>query len=84
LKYRRLANVEVDVFPRLVGSSEWDTVAWQAVLEAAGGHRYSIGTQASRLVSYGIPNRRYPRLLALRASYGFTDFVLKHYQQELL
>jgi 3'(2'), 5'-bisphosphate nucleotidase len=37
LKYCLLAAAEVDVFPRLVGSSEWDTAAGQAVLEAAGG-----------------------------------------------
>ena len=37
LKFCLLAAGEVDVFPRLVGSSEWDTAAGQAVLEAAGG-----------------------------------------------
>ncbi len=37
LKYGRQATAEVDVFPRLVGSSEWATAAWQAVLEAVGG-----------------------------------------------
>ena len=37
LKYGRLAIGEIDVFPRLVGSSEWDTAAGQAILESAGG-----------------------------------------------
>lgn len=38
VKYCLLAAGEVDVSPRLMGSSEWDTVAGQAVLEAAGYH----------------------------------------------
>ena len=36
LKYARIALGEIDVYPRLVGSSEWDTAAGQAVLEAVG------------------------------------------------
>lgn len=82
LKYGRLATAEVDVFPRLVGSSEWDTAAGQAVLEAAGGQVLDWHTGES--LRYGKPKRRNPRLLALRAPYRFTDFELKHYEQELL
>jgi 3'(2'), 5'-bisphosphate nucleotidase len=37
LKYGYLAASELDVFPPLVGSSEWDTGAGQAVFEAGGG-----------------------------------------------
>ena len=37
LKYVRIACGEIDVYPRLVGSSEWDTAAGQAILEAVGG-----------------------------------------------
>lgn len=36
LKYGLLAAEAVDVFPRLVASSEWDTAAGQTVLEAVG------------------------------------------------
>lgn len=82
LKYGRLAIAEVDIFPRLVGSSEWDTAAGQAVLEAAGGQLLDWHT--GQPLRYGKPKRRNPRLLALRAPYKFTDFELKHYQQELL
>jgi 3'(2'), 5'-bisphosphate nucleotidase len=32
-----LAEGEADVYPRLAPTSEWDTAAAQAVLEAAGG-----------------------------------------------
>jgi 3'(2'), 5'-bisphosphate nucleotidase len=82
LKYARLASGDVDVFPRLVGSSEWDTAAGQAVLEAAGGNVFDWHT--GEPLRYGKANRRNPRLLALRAPYLFADFTLKYYEQELL
>lgn len=82
LKYGRLASAEVDVFPRLVGSSEWDTAAGQAVLEAAGGQ--VLDWHTGKPLRYGKPRRRNPRLLALRAPYAFTDFELKTYEPELL
>ena len=82
LKYGRLALGAVDVFPRLVGSSEWDTAAGQAVLEAAGGRVLDWHTGEQLL--YGKLKRRNPRLLALRAPYRFADFELKQYGSELL
>jgi 3'(2'), 5'-bisphosphate nucleotidase len=82
LKYCLLAAGEVDVFPRLVGSSEWDTAAGQAVLEAAGGQLMDWHTGKS--LSYGKPRRRNPRLLALRAPYCREEFKLKEYETELL
>lgn len=82
LKYGLLAASEVDVFPRLVGSSEWDTAAGQAVLEAAGGHVLDWQTGAS--LRYGKPKRRNPRLLAMRAPYRYKEFKLKNYESELL
>jgi 3'(2'), 5'-bisphosphate nucleotidase len=82
LKYGRLASAAVDVFPRLVGSSEWDTAAGQAVLEAAGGQ--VLDWHTGELLRYGKAKRRNPRLLALRAGYLFADFKLKHYEQVLL
>lgn len=82
LKYGRLALGDVDVFPRLVGSSEWDTAAGQAVLEAAGGRVLDWHTGES--LRYGKEKRRNPRLLALRAPYRFADFKLKQYGPELL
>lgn len=82
LKYGRLASSAVDVFPRLVGSSEWDTAAGQAVLEAAGGQVLNWHTGGP--LRYGKDKRRNPRLLALRAPYRFADFEMKHYEQELL
>lgn len=78
LKYGRLATAEVDVFPRLVGSSEWDTAAGQAVLEGAGGH--VLDWHTGQALCYGKPRRRNQRLLSIRAPYSFTDFQLQHYE----
>jgi len=82
LKYGLLAAGEVDVFPRLVGSSEWDTAAGQAVLEAAGGHVLDWHTGKS--LQYGKPLRRNPKLLSLRFPYQREEFKLKDYESELL
>jgi 3'(2'), 5'-bisphosphate nucleotidase len=82
LKYGMLASGKIDVFPRLVGSSEWDTAAGQAVLEAAGGHVLDWHTGKS--LKYGKPGRRNPRLLALRAPYHRNEFQLIEYGSELL
>lgn len=38
LKFCRLAEGTADVYPRYGPTSEWDTCAGQAILEAAGGH----------------------------------------------
>ena len=72
----------MDVFPRLVGSSEWDTAAGQAVLEAAGGQ--VLDWHTGEPLRYGKTKRRNPRLLALRAGYLAADFELKHHDRELL
>lgn len=82
LKYGLLAAGEVDVFPRLVGSSEWDTAAGQAVLEAAGGR--VLDWHSGEALTYGKPRRRNPRLLALRAPYRREEFKLLEYESELL
>lgn len=60
LKYGQPASAEVDVFPRLVGSSEWDTAAGQAVLESAGGQ--VLDWHTGKPLRYGKPMRRNPRL----------------------
>lgn len=82
LKYGLLAAGDVDVFPRLVGSSEWDTAAGQAVLEAAGGQ--VLNWHTGEPLRYGKPKRRNPRLLAFRASYSAEEFILNEYKSELL
>ncbi len=82
LKYCMLATGDIDVFPRLVGSSEWDTAAGQAVLEAAGG--YVLDWHTGKSLKYGKPGRRNPRLLALRAPYHQNEFQLIDYESKLL
>lgn len=82
LKYGLLAAAEVDVFPRLVGSSEWDTAAGQAILEAAGGQ--VLDWHTGKALHYCKPRRRNPRLLALRTPYRKEAFKLKEYESELL
>ncbi len=82
LKYGLLADGAVDVFPRLVGSSEWDIAAGQAVLEAAGGQ--VLDWHTGEALTYGKPRRRNPRLLALRAPYRQEEFQLKEYESEVL
>ncbi len=72
LKYGRLVMGEIDVYPRFVGTSEWDTAAGQAVLAAAGGALVDLETSQS--VSYGKPNRRNGKFLAFRAPYQLNDF----------
>lgn len=82
LKYCRLAQGTLDVFPRLVGSSEWDTAAGQVVVESAGGA--VLDWRTGRPLTYGKANRRNPRLLSFRAPYAFEDFNLMQFEPELL
>lgn len=82
LKYGRLAAGEIDVYPRLVGTSEWDTAAGQAVLEAAGGQ--VLDWHTGERLHYDKTNRRNGRFLALRNPYKYNEFKLKEYRRELL
>ena len=74
LKYGYLAASEVEVFPRFVGSREWDTAAGQAVLEAVGGQVIDLSTREP--LRYGKPDRLNPHLIALRSPYTLDDFDL--------
>lgn len=74
LKYGYLAAGAVEVFPRFVGSMEWDTAAGQALLEAVGGQVIDLST--SEPLTYGKPKRLNPHLLAVRAPYRLDDFEL--------
>lgn len=82
LKYGRLAMGEIDVYPRVVGTSEWDTAAGQAVLEAVGGTILDWHTR--KPMRYGKSRRRNGRFLAFRAPYQADDFDLMTYSAELL
>ena len=82
LKYGLLARGEVDVLPRLVGSSEWDVAAGQAIVESAGGS--VLDWHSLQPLHYGKPGRRNPRLLSYRSPYCANDFTLMNYEPELL
>lgn len=82
LKYCLLAAATIDIFPRLVGSSEWDSAAGQAILEGAGGRVLDWNTGKS--LTYGKMYRRNPRLLCFRAPYDFSEFKLIRYKDGLL
>lgn len=42
LKFMKIAEGSADLYPRLGPTSEWDTAAAQAIVEAAGGHVISL------------------------------------------
>jgi 3'(2'), 5'-bisphosphate nucleotidase len=48
LKFCRIATGDIDVYPRFGPTSEWDTAAAQAVLQAAGGGVFSLDGQPLR------------------------------------
>lgn len=48
LKFCRIAEGALDVYPRFAPTSEWDTAAGQAILEAAGGVVFNLDGSAFR------------------------------------
>lgn len=50
LKFCRIAEGAADIYPRVGPTSEWDTAAGQAILEAAGG---SVADLANTQLTYG-------------------------------
>ena len=62
LKFCRLAEGKVDLYPRLGRTMEWDTAAAQAVLEAAGGRVTLLdGTK----LRYGKPGWENPHFVCM-------------------
>ncbi|NTW68488.1 MAG: 3'(2'),5'-bisphosphate nucleotidase CysQ [Chlorobiaceae bacterium] len=80
LKFGRLSIGAIDVYPRLVGTSEWDTAAGQAILEASGGHVLDLDKKEPML--YGKANRRNGRFIAFRWPYKASDFDLTILKRE--
>jgi 3'(2'), 5'-bisphosphate nucleotidase len=60
-KFCLVAQGDVDLYPRLGPTSEWDTAAGQAILEAAGG---SVRDLDGRRLSYGKPSFLNPSFAA--------------------
>jgi 3'(2'), 5'-bisphosphate nucleotidase len=69
LKFGVLARGEADVYPRFGATSEWDTAAGQAILEAAGG---SVVTADGQPLTYGKRDRGFenPAFIAWRRPPG--------------
>jgi len=61
LKFGLIAEGRADLYPRLGPTSEWDTAAGQAILEAAGG---SVTDHAGKPLAYGKPLFRNPPFIA--------------------
>lgn len=61
LKFCRIAEGQADIYPRLSPTSEWDTGAAQAVLEAAGG---KVVTLEGNPLQYGKQNVLNPYFVA--------------------
>ena len=60
-KFGVVASGEADLYPRFGPTSEWDTCAGQAILEAAGG---TCVTLAGARLAYGKPGFRNPDFIA--------------------
>jgi 3'(2'), 5'-bisphosphate nucleotidase len=69
LKFGVLARGEADVYPRFGPTSEWDTAAGQAILEAAGG---SVMTSDGQPLTYGKRDKNFvnPAFIAWRRPPG--------------
>jgi 3'(2'), 5'-bisphosphate nucleotidase len=66
LKFCRVAEGAADIYPRLSPTSEWDTAAAQAIVEAAGGCVLSMDGQPLR---YGKPDVLNPAFVASSGSW---------------
>ena len=63
LKFCALADGQADIYPRFGGTSEWDTAAGQAIVEAAGGRVQNLD---GRPLVYGKPAWRNRGFIAWR------------------
>lgn len=61
VKFVRIAEGRADFYPRLLPTMEWDTAAPQAIIEAAGGSLYPLGSQSP--LRYGKPRWRNPHFI---------------------
>ncbi len=62
LKFCRIADGSIDVYPRIGSISEWDIAAGHAVLMSAGGHVKDLNT--GHEILYNSPNLRTPDFIA--------------------
>lgn len=74
LKFAYLAEGNADIYPRLGPTSEWDTAAPQAILEATGG---AIVQWNGEPLQYGKANTLNPHFVAVRDR-SFLKVLLGH------
>lgn len=74
LKFVHLSRLIADVYPRFVGTSEWDTAAGQCILEASGGCVIDLST--NKKMSYGKSAMRNGNFIAIRPGLDFFDFKI--------
>ncbi len=72
IKFCKIANDEIDIYPRLVGTSEWDTAAGQAIVEASGG--FVLEWDSKLPLKYGKESRRNPNFFVLNRNWSVNDF----------
>ncbi len=70
LKFARLAKGDFDLYPRFVGSSEWDIASGYVILKEVGGIIIDLNTQKEILFSK--PNFRNGNFIALRKEYNYV------------
>lgn len=73
LKFARLAAGEADVYPRFVGTSEWDTAAGQIILECGGGQVTDLLT--GKRMAYGKKNWRNNNFIACGPHHTAEEFL---------
>lgn len=73
LKFAMIAEGSYDVYPRLGPTSEWDTAAGQAMLEACGGGVYALATAGP--LTYGKTGWRNSGFVAGRSSDLLTQWL---------
>lgn len=76
LKYARLATGQAHMYPRLVGTSEWDTAAGQAILERCGGTMIDLSTHSR--MTYGKARWRNNKFIAFGPGFN-ADEIMKEF-----
>lgn len=73
IKFARVSEGAASIYPRLAGSSEWDTAAGQALIEATGGAVLEWPTLSP--LTYGKPRHRNPGFIAHGRGCDVKDFL---------
>jgi len=75
LKFCMIARAEADIYPRLHPTSEWDTAAAHAILQAAGGRVLNAYTGEDLI--YGKDNVENPHFIAIGANVQLPAHLIR-------